>query len=158
MTLPPLKRHLMVSIRPEYALKILDGEKTVELRRRFPEATATGATALIYSSSPVSALVGSARIREVFKLPVAQLWRTHGTAACISKAHFNDYFSGVASGFAIILENVVQFERHLSVDVLKGEYGVVPPQSYRYVDGLMDQIINDERLQAPYRHQRRHRA
>src|SRR3979411_1496989 len=35
------------------ASKILDGRKTVELRKRFPEVGTIGATALIYSSSPL---------------------------------------------------------------------------------------------------------
>jgi predicted transcriptional regulator len=56
--LPEFKRDVLVSIRPFYASKILTGHKTVELRRKFPEVGAVGATALIYSSSPVSAVVG----------------------------------------------------------------------------------------------------
>jgi predicted transcriptional regulator len=39
----------------QYAAKILDGEKTVELRRRFPDSGSVGATLFIYSSSPIRA-------------------------------------------------------------------------------------------------------
>jgi hypothetical protein len=59
--LPEFRRDVLVSIRPNFASKILDGDKTVELRRKFPEVGAMGMTALIYSSSPVSAIVGYAR-------------------------------------------------------------------------------------------------
>ena len=64
-----IKRDVLMSIRPQYASKILDGRKTVELRRKFPEVGAIGATVLIYSSSPVKAIVGTARIKKVAKLP-----------------------------------------------------------------------------------------
>lgn len=158
MALPLFKRDLILSIKPEFASKILVGLKTIELRRRFPEAAVIGSTILIYSSSPVCALVGSAQIKSVTKLSVAQIWKKYKGEACISKTDFDDYFLGVSAGFAIELINVGEFEEYLSVDVLKGEYGLVPPQSYRYVDDHIDLLINDERLQASNRHKRRHRA
>ena len=37
---PEFRRDVLVSIRPFYASKILNGHKTVELRRRFPESLA----------------------------------------------------------------------------------------------------------------------
>ncbi len=77
------QRDVLVSVQPKFVSKILDGDKTVELRRRFPETTVTGALVLIYSSSPVRAVVGYARIRQVLRLPIAQLWRQHGVAACV---------------------------------------------------------------------------
>jgi predicted transcriptional regulator len=54
-----------MNIRPPHASKILDGQKTVELRRKFPELTTKGTIALIYSSSPVRVIVGYARIKRV---------------------------------------------------------------------------------------------
>ena len=45
---------LLVSLHPRHASNILSGEKTVELRRRFPEQHTRGALALIYSTKPVT--------------------------------------------------------------------------------------------------------
>src|SRR5438132_6873311 len=104
--IPEFTRRVLVSIRPLYASKILDGEKTVELRRRFPEINSTGATAIIYSSSPVRAIVGYARIKCALKLPVSTIWSEHGVAACISRADFDTYFTGLGFGFAIRFESV----------------------------------------------------
>jgi predicted transcriptional regulator len=55
--MPSSNRDLLVSVRPKYASQILSGKKTVELRRKFPETIAAGTLALIYSSSPVRAIV-----------------------------------------------------------------------------------------------------
>src|ERR1700730_15537250 len=107
------RRDVLVSIRPFYASKILDGHKSVELRRRFPEFNSVGATALIYSSSPVSAVVGCARIKEVRKLPISEIWRRHGVAACISKDDFDAYFADGKHGFAIVLGSIKRLEKEV---------------------------------------------
>lgn len=157
-SLPLFKRKVLVSIRPEYASKIMDGEKTVELRRRFPEATAVGATILIYSSSPVQAIVGFATIKDVLRLPVKTIWRDHGAAACIGKADFDAYFSGLTEGYAIILKDVKSLSNQLKATDLQEEFGFVAPQSFRYVDSEYDALLKNERQETTRRHKRRHRA
>ena len=99
----PPSRDVILSIRPVHAEKILDGSKTVELRRRFTGGVRPGTIALIYSTSPRSALTGSARIKEVQRLAVPELWERHCSAACLQKEEFEHYFSGLASGYAIVL-------------------------------------------------------
>ena len=58
---------IIISIRPEHVRNIMAGRKTVELRRRFPKALATGVL-FIYSSSPEQALVGTAHIEQVQRM------------------------------------------------------------------------------------------
>ncbi len=155
---PEFRRDVLVSIRPFYASKILDGHKTVELRRKFPEVSATGATAFIYSSSPVSAIVGCARIKHVLRLPVSRIWKEHRAAACILKDEFDAYFAGLKYGFAIFLESVQPLKSQLKAIDLMAQFGIVPPQSYRYVTDECVALLSDERIQASHRHKRRHRA
>lgn len=147
------KRDVLFSIRPFYVDKILEGQKTVELRRRFSEAI-IGSTALIYSTSPVKAVVGSARIQCVYKLPLPKLWRNHGTAACIAKSDFNAYFAGQEYGFAIMLDSVKQLKSRLTAEDLETEFGIVPPQSYRYLAQEWVALLNNDQLQATGRHKR----
>src|SRR6516165_7539841 len=111
--IPEFGRDVLMSIRPLYASKILDGQKTVELRRKFPELITKGSIAFIYSSSPVRAIVGYARIKRVMKLPVSRIWKEHGAAACISKDQFDSYFAGLTYGFAIFLESVRPMKKRL---------------------------------------------
>lgn len=149
-----LNRDILFSVRPKYASKILDGQKTIELRRKFPEHGAGGAMALIYSSSPIRAIVGYAHIKCVVKLPIAQIWKHYGAAACISKKDFYTYFSGLKFGFAILFDRVRPFKRPINASDLEAQFGIVPPQSYRYVSGDFVELLGDERFQAPDRHQR----
>jgi predicted transcriptional regulator len=54
-----LFRHdFVLSIKPEYATKIVEGLKKVELRRRFPYGTVTGARLYIYATVPIQAVIG----------------------------------------------------------------------------------------------------
>src|SRR5262245_56161310 len=129
---PLPRRDVLVSVRPEYASKIIAGDKTVELRRRFPESSATGAIALIYSSRPVCAVIGHPRIDTMRRLPVRRIWAEHLAAACISKPDFDAYFAGASYGFAILLDKITPIDRHLTVNALR-ELGIIPPQSYRYI-------------------------
>jgi predicted transcriptional regulator len=152
------KRTVLFSIRPFYANKILAGQKTVELRRRFPEVGMSGSTAMIYCTSPVKAIVGSAQITEVQKLPLSMLWKSHGDAACIAKDDFKEYFSGQDHGFAIILTGAKTLTGRLSAHDLEVDFGIVPPQSYRYLTEECVALLNDGRVQTSSRHQHSHRA
>ena len=156
---PDFARDVLVSIRPFYASKILDGEKTVELRRRFPEGPIVGATAFIYSSSPVKAIIGYARIKHVRKLPVSKIWKEYSAAACISKDAFDTYFAGVKFGFVIFFEGVRALEKQFGIVDLRAQFGIVPPQSYRYVtEKKCLALLSDERFQTARQHKRGHRA
>jgi len=131
--MPISKRDVLLSIRPEFATKILTGEKTVELRRRFPTEAVTGATAMIYSSSPIQSIVGYAQIEEVLELPINKIWNDFGKFACISKLHFFSYFKGLDLGYAIKLKEVVEFKIPFKAEYLREEFNFIPPQSFRYL-------------------------
>ncbi|MCK1266883.1 MULTISPECIES: ASCH domain-containing protein [unclassified Bradyrhizobium] len=152
------RQDFLVSIRPQYVDKILAGKKTVELRRRFPESVSVGAVAYIYSSSPVQAVVGCAKIKEVQRLAIADIWKEHAEAACISRRDFYDYFSGAKFGFAILLGTVKAMRQQVTARELESQFGIVPPQSYRYVTDRFISLFDDEPFQTTHRHSRSHRA
>jgi predicted transcriptional regulator/DNA-binding XRE family transcriptional regulator len=138
--LPP-SRDVILSIRPVHAEKILDGSKTVELRRRFTGGVRPGTIALIYSTSPRSALTGSARIKEVQRLAVPELWERHCSAACLQKGEFEDYFSGLASGYAIVLASPQPLIRPVGLPELRQRFGFEAPQSYQYIPPHMRALV-----------------
>ena len=134
------------------------GQKTVELRRKFTELRATGATAFIYSSSPVRAVVASACIKHVLRLPVTKIWEEHNEAACISKDEFDAYFERLEFEFAIFFDRVRSLKQELKAADLLERFGIVPPQSYRYLTEECAASLIDEPFQAADRYKRRNRA
>jgi len=137
----PPSRDVIFSIHPIHAEKILDGTKTVELRRRFAGRLRPGTLALIYSTSPTSALTGSARIQDVQRLAVPDLWKKHHSAACLQKTEFEDYFSGLHSGYAIVLTSPKPLPRPVGLPELRERFGFEPPQSYQYLPPQLRALV-----------------
>ena len=152
-TLSPQTNDFLVSVHPNYATKILEGEKTVELRRRFPLEGNVGATMLLYSTSPVRAVVGHAKIKRVEKLSIAEIWSRHADAACIARKEFMRYFSDVKFGFAITLRAAKPIPSQITAEQLALQFGIVPPQSYRYVAKSFLSSISNEQLQTSGRYE-----
>jgi predicted transcriptional regulator len=126
------KRDVVLSVRPVYSDKIFEGKKTVELRRRFPISAPPGTVAYIYSTSPVRAMVGSAKIESVNKMPITEIWKAFGKRAQISKPDFDCYFEGITDGFALAISNARAFSRPIDLAELRSRFGFEPPQSFLY--------------------------
>lgn len=138
------QRDVVLSIKPVYSEKILEGRKTVELRRRFPVSAPNGTLAYIYSTSPVKAMVGTASIRDVLKLPVEQIWTEFESTAFIERAHFDKYFDGLEHGFALVFDDVKTFSRPLPLSELREKFGFEPPQSFLYAKRDLRKALQDE--------------
>jgi len=137
-------RDVVLSIKPVYSEKILKGRKTVELRRRFPVSAPSGALAFIYSTSPVKAMVGTASIRDVLKLPVEQIWKEFESVALIEREQFDKYFDGLEHGFALVFDDVRAFTRPLPLSELREKFGFEPPQSFLYAKRDLRRALQDE--------------
>ncbi len=138
------RRDVILSVKPAYSEKILEGVKTVELRRRFPLSASLGAIAYIYSTAPVQALVGAAEITDVERLPVDALWRRHGKSASIRKLDFDAYFGGLDEGYALKLTKARPFSRPLDLVELKERFGFKAPQSFLYAKPNLQRALQNE--------------
>lgn len=145
-------REFLISIKPYYADKIVDGFKTVELRRRFSDEVGCGSKMWIYSTSPTQAIVGVAEIQEVKRLTVAGLWQRFGSAACIDRVEFLSYFSGLDVGYAIVLSNAHRLKQAVTASRLKKRFGFVPPQSFMYLRPDHSSLLKHEQLHTLNRH------
>ena len=143
-------RDVVLSIRPQYCDKILDGRKTVELRRRFPVSAPKGAVAYIYSTSPVRAMVGSAEIANVAKLPVYDIWQQYSDLAFVEKADFDAYFAGLDEGFALEFSNIRPLPRAFDLPELRKRFGFEPPQSFLYAKPGLRRALQDEYSNVSY--------
>lgn len=92
----------IISIHPGYADAILDGTKTIELRRRIPEL-ANGTRLWIYATRPIAAVVGVATIVDVSRAHPRAIWQEHKNAAGVDHASFKEYFYGAQEAVAILL-------------------------------------------------------
>ena len=135
------RRDIILSIRPKYSEKILEGRKTVELRRRFPVSPGKGTIVYIYSTAPVRALVGSAEIKTVLKLPISDIWQHYSGNASILRSDFDDYFAGLAEGVVIELSNIKALSRMIALSELRERCGFTPPQSFQYIKPCLRRVL-----------------
>lgn len=122
----------MLSLRPRFAEAILDGRKTAELRRQRVGAPA-GTRVILYSSSPVMAVVGTARIASVHALTPEYAWRRFRHRLELTHAEYADYLEGSARACVLTLEHVQRLDFPLPLGQLHNATRFRPPQSYRYL-------------------------
>lgn len=136
-----MKKNVLLSIKPQFAQKIMAGEKTVELRRKFPINKVSGQLAVIYASSPLKKIVGYTVIENVSFLPIDQIWNQYGEEAKVEKDFFYQYYTNLTHGFVIHLRQPLVVKRQICHQQLKDKYGIFPPQSFRYLSEEVLQAI-----------------
>jgi predicted transcriptional regulator len=128
---------LLLSIKPEYADKILAGKKTVELRRVRTRLEA-GDLVLVYVTSPQQILVASLEVERVITENLPQnkknFWEQVKDKAGITYQDFQRYYQGASLGVAIFFNNKNIFNNPIKLTTLKKKLPAInPPQSYRYI-------------------------
>lgn len=144
------QRDVVLSIKPHYSSQILDGKKTVELRRRFPVNVPSGTIAYIYSTTPDKALLGFAEIESVVKKDVSAIWKQYKNQACIAKGDFDSYFSGQEHGFALRFSRAKRFSEAINLVELRERFGFEPPQSFLYAKPLLREALRYEFAELPH--------
>jgi predicted transcriptional regulator len=144
-------RPFVLSIRPTYVERILAGDKTIELRRRFPSLQAPG-IALIYATAPIQAIVAYVEVSLVETFRLATLWRRRGRDAAVTREEFDAYFQGTETGCALVLRDVVSLPSPIHLKVLANRFEFSPPQSYCYWKAPLDELTTHGRVKASTRH------
>ena len=122
-----MKKNVILSIKPEYVAEIKAGRKRFEFRKAiFKEK---GEKVYIYSSSPISKVVGEFQPVDILCDNPDRIWEMTRVYSGISEQFYKEYFSGRNVAYAIVIQNLKIY------DTPK----VLPfhaPQSFRYIDEL----------------------
>ena len=125
------KRGLLLSVRPRHASAILAGTKTVELRRKAPRDV-DGATAILYASGSIRAVVGTVQIYAVENGAPDVVWERFKDDVGITRDEFDLYFTGANEAFALVLSRATAARYPMRLPDLR-EHKLEPPQSWRYL-------------------------
>lgn len=128
-----INKYLFISVKPEFANKIVEREKTIELRKVRPHVS-EGDYVIIYASSPVMAVVGFGAIKEVIDTTPEQMWKDNSASLGIEKSRFDEYYAGQNRSVGIVIDNIHRASPviHLS-EIKKIIPSFHPPQIYRYI-------------------------
>ncbi len=138
---------LFLSIHPRFVEAILDGRKTVELRKRVPRAE-VGTHLVIYASMPRCAVVASAVIDRIDAIEPEQMWPKVCKIAAVTRQEYDDYFRNHALAVGIHFSQVNVFEKPITLAELRETWhSFHPPQQFRYLDEMQQKSIATRSVQ-----------
>ena len=116
------------SIKPHYASEILSGVKKVEYRRI--KCSRPIKRMLIYSSSPISSIVGEVSVDGVLVGSITTIWKSTKEYAGLSYRDYLKYYDGKDSAIAYVLKDPIEYSPSLSLS----DFGIShAPQSFCYL-------------------------
>jgi predicted transcriptional regulator len=118
-----------MSIRPEYAEKILRGDKTVEFRKKPLRRDVSHV--LMYATAPSQMLVGLFEVRCVEEATPEELWRRYAGQGGVGEEAYRSYFASSPRGCAIQVGRVFPLRQPTPLEDIGP--GLPVPQSYYYV-------------------------
>ena len=125
-----MQKTVLLSIKPKFAEKILNGKKIYEYRRVLFKSS-TVRKVIIYASSPVRKVIGEFEIEATLTMSKQELWRDTCDASGITWEVFTNYFNGRTVCHAIKVKNPMRYKHPKT---LKAAVGLdKPPQSFTYV-------------------------
>jgi predicted transcriptional regulator len=125
--------HVLLSIHPEHAEKILSGEKKFEFRKNIFKNSSVKKV-LIYATMPIGKVIGDFEIASIIDDKPNNVWKTTKSHAGISRKFFDSYFTGRDRAVAIAVKNPRRFNVPKNLSDLAE--GISAPQSYRYIDAV----------------------
>lgn len=127
-----MSKIIVISIKPEFANKIFDGSKKIELRKVAPNAN-PGDLMIVYSTFPEMAIIGICKIQKVIKSTPSDIWKNHADILGIDKSRFLEYYSSTNTAIGIVLECTRRFKAKISLKYLKEQFPKFsPPQTFKY--------------------------
>ncbi len=122
------RRVALLSIHPEFARAILQGDKKVELRRiGFAHDVSH---VVMYATAPVQMVVGWFEVLRVDRDMPSRLWRRYRPLTGVTAERFRSYYEGSERGMAILVGETEELVDPVSLSTLAVDG---PPQSFLYL-------------------------
>lgn len=120
---------ILLSIKPEFAEKILRGEKCYEFRRKLCQKEVD--KIYIYETNPVKKVVGEAAVIEKIQGDKEMIWKRTKDFAGVTREGFEQYFADMKTAGAYCLGKVTVYETARDIK----SFGIsAAPQSFVYVE------------------------
>lgn len=123
--------NLILSLKPQFAQKILDGSKLYEYRKKIPISNDIDKV-YIYASKPICKIVGYFIIDNVIEDSVSHVWQMSHEGSGITKDYYEAYFSGCDNAHAIKIKEVIKLDTPIDPKEVIKDF--TAPQNFMYVD------------------------
>lgn len=134
---------VLLSVRPPFAAMLLDGRKTVELRRR-GGLNLAGRTAVVWETAPVSAAVGFLRFGSAWRSSPALLWDQMRMAGRVgmSQREFHGWCGPDAKEVTgVFVETAARRDPVPLAALRKAAPGFRPPRSWQRLPAAVEDAL-----------------
>ncbi len=125
-------KYLFISVKPEYAKKLVSGQKDIELRKIKPHVQ-QGDYVIIYASAPIKAILGMGKIKSIIECSPSFLWENYSERLGITRTNYFSYYDGHQKSVGIELEMIKPIIPIELVELKQIDPNFHPPQIYRYI-------------------------
>lgn len=131
-----MSKFLFISIKPEYANKIINKQKTIELRKNRPNVQ-SGDYVLIYATVPIKAVIGFGKIKNIIDTSPEIMWNENAGKLGINKEAYDKYYTHSNRAIGIEISSICKFKFGFLLSDIKEMYPKFsPPQTYRYISNI----------------------
>jgi predicted transcriptional regulator len=124
---------VLLSIKPQHAEAILDGEKRYEYRRTAP-AMEPPYRVVLYATGDVGAAVGGVETQRVVEGPVAEVIDETVQQTPHDPTEVREYFAGKDTGTAIRVDTWIRYDEPVALDDRRSaDAEFRPPQNFQYL-------------------------
>jgi len=120
---------VLLSIKPEFALKIFEGTKKYEFRKSIFKRNDIK-TIVVYASSPMQKVIGEFDIEDILCERSERLWKITKEFSGITKQFFDTYFENKEEAFAIQIGKIHKYPKPKQLSDYDINYA---PQSFAYL-------------------------
>lgn len=117
---------ILLSIHPRFADQIFSGTKRIEFRKRNVPAEID--RVFVYSTSPISTIIGYFDVEMTIDLSPTTLWRKYSSIGGISKDAFDSYYQGHRLGRGLLIGSIRRYSRTIPLPKQ-----MRAPQSFSYL-------------------------
>jgi predicted transcriptional regulator len=122
---------ILLSIKPKYADKIVEGKKRYEFRKTKLDKTRVN-YAYIYSTSPVKKIIGKIIIDDILEGNPKEIWDLCSKYSGISEDEYYKYFSDSKKAYALSIKHFEPLKKEIDPYIELDNF--IPPQSFYYIN------------------------
>jgi predicted transcriptional regulator len=123
--------HILISVESRYVLKMLNGSKTAEIRRR-PLKIEPGTCVWVYSKLPSARIEIVAIAEQIITATPEALWALYKERIAIERSEFLRYIGGASRACVVLLQDMTPVCPPLKLEQLRRQYGSLhAPQFFK---------------------------
>lgn len=126
---------VLLSIKPQYAQRIFNGEKKYEYRRNVFKRNDIDSI-VVYVTKPVGKVIGEFKIDRILEDDPEVIWEKTKMYSGIDEEAYNEYFKERKKGFAIGIKSIQIYNKPLTLKDVNPHIKSAP-QSFMYIDDML---------------------